>query len=154
MKKALTIEKTPDTVHTTRDTLTLPVFFRTPEGETNIPEPMMLPTMTVMPFIKVILGLRVISSSVLLSPSMFRAVLQEATTTLVEARVRRLNGTTPLARSRLELAAINNWTNPTYPLDSGRLASTGFRLGVGGRTAEKKFEAQFLIRSINACRNL
>lgn len=74
------MENTPDTVHTTRDTLTLPVFFSTPDGETNIPEPMILPTMTVMPFSRVILGLRVISSSGLPSPSMVRAVLQESTT--------------------------------------------------------------------------
>lgn len=94
-KKILTIENTPDKVQTRRDTLTLPVFLRTPEGETNMPEPIILPTITVIPFSRVILGLRVISSSGLLSPSMARAVLQESTT-LGRVWVRRLpTPTTP-----------------------------------------------------------
>lgn len=58
----LTIEKTPDKVHTIKDMLTLPVCSNTPVGDTKIPDPMMLPTMTVTPFRRVILGLRVISS--------------------------------------------------------------------------------------------
>lgn len=57
------MENTPETVHTISETFTLPVFFSTPEGETKIPEPIILPTITVMPFKRVILGLRVISSS-------------------------------------------------------------------------------------------
>lgn len=57
------MENTPEMSHTSRDTLTLPVFLSTPDGLTKMPDPMMLPTMTVMPFTKVIFGLRVISSS-------------------------------------------------------------------------------------------
>lgn len=69
-KNNLTIENNPDMVHTIKDILTLPVCKSTPVGETKIPEPMMLPTMTVIPFRRVIFGLRVISSSGFLASSM------------------------------------------------------------------------------------
>ena len=38
--------KSPHTVHTTRDMLTLPVQASTPVGDTKMPEPMMQPTIT------------------------------------------------------------------------------------------------------------
>lgn len=53
--------------------LTLPVCRSTPVGDTNIPEPIILPTMTVTPLRSVILGLRVISSSSRLLSSMVAA---------------------------------------------------------------------------------
>ena len=46
--------KMPHMDHTTNDKLTEPVDTSTPVGETKIPEPMMQPTITVMPFNKVI----------------------------------------------------------------------------------------------------
>lgn len=55
------MEKTPETVHTINERLTDPVCFNTPVGETKIPEPIILPTMTVMPFNKDILALSRIS---------------------------------------------------------------------------------------------
>lgn len=67
------MEKIPETVHTMRLTLTLPVCLSTPDGDTKMPEPMMLPTMTVTPLMSVIFGLRVISSSFLGSSSMAAA---------------------------------------------------------------------------------
>ena len=45
------------------DMLTLPVPVRTPLGEMNIPEPIMQPMMTLIPFIKFILAFRQIGSS-------------------------------------------------------------------------------------------
>ena len=46
--------KMPHMDHTTNDKLTEPVDTSTPVGETKIPEPIMQPTITVMPFNKVI----------------------------------------------------------------------------------------------------
>lgn len=76
---SLTIEKTPEMVQTIKETLTLPVCLRTPAGDTNIPEPIILPTITVIPLIKLIFGFNVISSSffdvvVVLSSSMIVVV--------------------------------------------------------------------------------
>lgn len=61
--KCVTIEKTPEMIQTMRAALTDPVFIKTPVGETKIPDPIILPTITVTPFSRLILGLRVISSS-------------------------------------------------------------------------------------------
>lgn len=54
--KELTMENTPDNNHTSSDILGEPVYSSTPVGETKIPDPMMLPTMTVTPFKSVILA--------------------------------------------------------------------------------------------------
>lgn len=58
-----TIENTPEVTHTMSDRFTEPVFCNTPVGDTKIPEPIMLPTMTVIPFNRLIFALRQISSS-------------------------------------------------------------------------------------------
>lgn len=50
-------------IQTIRAALTDPVFIKTPVGETKIPDPIILPTITVTPLRRLILGLRVISSS-------------------------------------------------------------------------------------------
>jgi hypothetical protein len=57
------MEKTPDATHTMRERFTEPVFRRTPVGDTKMPEPMMLPTITVTPFKRLIFAFRQISSS-------------------------------------------------------------------------------------------
>ena len=57
------MEKTPEVTHTISERFTEPVFCSTPVGDTKIPEPIMLPTMTVIPFSKLIFALRQISSS-------------------------------------------------------------------------------------------
>lgn len=67
------MENIPETVQTIRDTLTEPVFLSTPEGDTNIPDPIILPTITVQPLRRLIFGLRVISSST--TSSFFASVL-------------------------------------------------------------------------------
>lgn len=56
------MENIPDAVQTIRATLTLPVCISTPVGLTNIPEPMIDPTITVTPFIKDIFASSFISS--------------------------------------------------------------------------------------------
>lgn len=56
------MENTPEVTHTTNDSPTLPVPFDTPLGETKIPDPMILPTITVIPFKRLILGFRQIAS--------------------------------------------------------------------------------------------
>lgn len=58
-----TIENTPDRTQTISDAFTDPVFCSTPVGDTNIPDPIMLPTMTVTPFNKLILGFSCTPSS-------------------------------------------------------------------------------------------
>jgi hypothetical protein len=60
-KKMITIEKTPLITQTTKAMLTLPVYFSTPVGLTKIPEPIIDPTITVIPFRRLILALRVTS---------------------------------------------------------------------------------------------
>lgn len=62
-KYTSTIENTPDKTQTISEAFTDPVFSNTPVGDINIPDPMMLPTMTVMPFKRLILGLSSIPSS-------------------------------------------------------------------------------------------
>ena len=57
------MEKIPEVIHTMSERFTEPVFSSTPVGDTKIPEPIMLPTMTVIPFSKLIFALRQISSS-------------------------------------------------------------------------------------------
>ena len=57
------MEKTPEVTHTMSERFTEPVLSSTPAGDTKIPEPIMLPTMTVIPFSKLIFALRQISSS-------------------------------------------------------------------------------------------
>lgn len=63
------MEKIPEATHTTRDRPTLPVFAPTPFGLTNIPDPIILPTMTVTPFNKLILGFKQITSEASAFPS-------------------------------------------------------------------------------------
>lgn len=58
-----TIENTPDKTQTISEAFTDPVFSNTPVGEMNMPDPMMLPTMTVTPFKRLILGFSSIPSS-------------------------------------------------------------------------------------------
>lgn len=58
-----TIENTPDKTQTTSEAFTDPVFSNTPVGDMNMPDPMMLPTMTVTPFKRLILGFSSIPSS-------------------------------------------------------------------------------------------
>jgi hypothetical protein len=58
-----TMENTPEETHTMRDRFTEPVLRRTPVGETKIPDPMILPTITVIPFNRLIFALRQIWSS-------------------------------------------------------------------------------------------
>lgn len=58
-----TIENTPDKTQTINEAFTDPVFSNTPVGEMNIPDPMILPTMTVTPFKRLILGFSWIPSS-------------------------------------------------------------------------------------------
>lgn len=57
----LTIEKSPDATQTIKDKFTLPVCIKTPVGETKIPDPMIEPTITVIPFSRLILAFKVIS---------------------------------------------------------------------------------------------
>ena len=59
----------PDMTQTMMARLMLPVFCRTPVGEMKMPEPMMLPTMTVTPFIRLILAWRRTAPSPLAAPS-------------------------------------------------------------------------------------
>jgi len=58
-----TIENTPDKTQTISEAFTDPVFSNTPVGDMNMPDPMMLPTMTVTPFKRLILGFSSIPSS-------------------------------------------------------------------------------------------
>lgn len=56
------MEKIPEAVHTRRLAFTLPVYLRTPVGLTNMPEPIMEPTITVIPFNRDIFASSLISS--------------------------------------------------------------------------------------------
>ena len=58
------MEKMPEENQTIKDMFDEPVYFSTPVGDTNIPDPMMLPTITVTPLSKFILtGNRILSSN-------------------------------------------------------------------------------------------
>lgn len=58
-----TIENTPDKTQTISEAFTDPVYSNTPVGDMNIPDPIILPTITVMPFNKLIFGFSLIPSS-------------------------------------------------------------------------------------------
>ena len=60
------MEKSPLKIHTTRDIPGLPVCASTPVGDMKIPDPIILPTITVIPLNRVIFGLRptTLSSSI------------------------------------------------------------------------------------------
>jgi hypothetical protein len=55
--------KNPQIVQTTNDKFTDPVDFKTPVGETKIPDPMIQPTMIVIPLSKVISAFNLTGSS-------------------------------------------------------------------------------------------
>jgi len=57
------MENAPDKTQTISEAFADPVFANTPVGDMNIPEPIMLPTMTVTPFNRLIFGLSRTSSS-------------------------------------------------------------------------------------------
>lgn len=73
------MENKPEIIHTKRATLTLPVSFKTPVGLTKIPEPIIEPTITVIPFINVIFGLSVTSSFFFESSSTEFSVISKRT---------------------------------------------------------------------------
>jgi len=57
------MENTPDKTQTISEAFTDPVFSNTPVGDMNMPDTIMLPTMTVTPFKRLILGFSSIPSS-------------------------------------------------------------------------------------------
>lgn len=65
---SLTIENTPEATQTISAMFTLPVYFRTPLGETKMPDPIIEPTITVTPFSRLILAFRPVSPSPLSPP--------------------------------------------------------------------------------------
>uniref|UniRef100_A0A1A9ZBN9 Uncharacterized protein n=1 Tax=Glossina pallidipes TaxID=7398 RepID=A0A1A9ZBN9_GLOPL len=67
--KQLTIENKPETIQTINAKLTLPVYMRTPVGDTNMPEPIIEPTITVQPLIRLIFAFNVTSPPPPSSPS-------------------------------------------------------------------------------------
>uniref|UniRef100_A0A1A9V7N0 Uncharacterized protein n=1 Tax=Glossina austeni TaxID=7395 RepID=A0A1A9V7N0_GLOAU len=67
--KQLTIENKPETIQTINAKLTLPVYMRTPVGDTNMPEPIIEPTITVQPLTRLIFAFNVTSPPPPSSPS-------------------------------------------------------------------------------------
>ena len=59
----ITREKIPESTQTTKDRFTEPVLSITPPGLTKIPEPIILPTITVHPFMRLIFASSRISPS-------------------------------------------------------------------------------------------
>ena len=66
----------PDENHTTRDMFDEPVYLSTPVGDTNIPDPIILPTITVTPLSRLIFaGNRILPSLLSVPGSSMKGVL-------------------------------------------------------------------------------